>query len=79
MQKFIFVRSFAVPFIISLWINVMQLSILFGDAFLARFLHYWPFVSGIYQWLLVDTPFKGPVMQNFYVFDAFALNTLLNK
>ena len=31
------------------------------------FLHYWPFVWGIHQWL-VDSPHKGPVMQHFEVF-----------
>ena len=42
------------------------------------FLHYWPFVMGIHQWL-VDSPHKGPVMQNFNDFFDISLNKLLKK
>ena len=42
------------------------------------FLHYWPFVRGIHQWL-VDSPHKGPAMQSFGVSFDVSLNKLYNN
>ena len=41
------------------------------------FLHYWPFVRGIHQWILpVDIAYKNNFTQSFdYVFDASLKNT----
>ena len=39
--------------------------------------NYWPFVRGIHR-SLVDSPHKGPVMQNIEVFFIITINKLLN-
>ena len=39
---------------------------------------HWPFVRGMH-WSPVDSPHKGPVVQNFDAFFAAGLNKLLNK
>ena len=39
------------------------------------FLHYWPFVRGIHQWL-VDSPHKWPIMHT-YSLDAFFIASLI--
>ena len=41
------------------------------------FLHYWPFVKGIY-WSQLDSLHKGCIMQNFDVFFDVNINKLLD-